>query len=847
MKKLLSLLLSLVMLLSVTAGLNFTAKAAVRSGTLSVSSLSKGDELQYGYYPSARVTSSSTIAEFEKLNIPLKHNTIPYYWYQGSTGNPTGYGMSYTDFVFRDKMYRKLEITRYKPRRNYLQPSAENSYQDDNGYYLGTYYFEWQPITWVVAVTESGGVVLWAKNIIDAESFRGYENNLNLTYTELTWENSTIRKFLNNTFYNTAFRDEEKASIVSRTNANQCFWQQEYKDGGWSKYHIKENGKTLSSTSEKVFLLSIQEMMDTSSNTIFTQSSTYAQDDARKRTNATDYAKAMGYGFSNPGVDVFVEDSTPSAKYATRTTGEPGSSDFDTTGAIEAVISNSGNVGSNWDYAFGAANDPTVHRNQFDTGMGICPAIKLNSSYTITTSDKSKANYSIADMYYKVCGECVLIANRSTKIISLTAFGDGSCQDYTASSTPFYYVSKSNTIWDTEFTEGMNRLLIRKSVKRVGAYLFKDCDFYTIEFEQDASSTGYLCIGKYAFYDVNSKDAPFEIELPYQLQEVEDYAFANAEIGNLNAIKPKNCTYGQHLFNYCTDLTTAQLGKPVYIGASMFSGCTKLNNIQTQYCTHVWSNKVANKFDTNGNPWMTDTSKVKPANENYSITIKTPATCTTSGKKQVKWDCGFTEDGEVIPPSGHYFVSGKEYCQNGCGTKNPNHKKSIGAANVTNIKAKVYNGKAQKQKLTVKLGKVTLTEGTDYTVAYKNNTKVGTAKAVITGKGKYTGSLTKSFNINPQATTLSAVTSPKSKNIKVTWKKKATQTTGYQIQYCKTNKFKKGATKTVTVKNNKSTAKTVANFAGKTKYYVRVRTYKTVNGKNYYSAWTAAKTVTTKK
>ncbi len=68
------------MLLSVTAGLNFTAKAAVLSGTLSVSSLSKGDELQYGYYPSARVTSSSTIAEFEKLNIPLKHNTIPYYW-----------------------------------------------------------------------------------------------------------------------------------------------------------------------------------------------------------------------------------------------------------------------------------------------------------------------------------------------------------------------------------------------------------------------------------------------------------------------------------------------------------------------------------------------------------------------------------------------------------------------------------------------------------------------------------------------------------------------------------------------------------------------------------------------
>ena len=52
---------------------------------------------------------------------------------------------------------------------------------------------------------------------------------------------------------------------------------------------------------------------------------------------------------------------------------------------------------------------------------------------------------------------------------------------------------------------------------------------------------------------------------------------------------------------------------------------------------------------------------------------------------------------------------------------------------------------------------------------------------------------------------------------------------------------------TVSVKNNKKTVETCKRLTGSKKYYVRVRTYKEVNGKTYYSAWSAAKTVTTKK
>ena len=53
--------------------------------------------------------------------------------------------------------------------------------------------------------------------------------------------------------------------------------------------------------------------------------------------------------------------------------------------------------------------------------------------------------------------------------------------------------------------------------------------------------------------------------------------------------------------------------------------------------------------------------------------------------------------------------------------------------------------------------------------------------------------------------------------------------------------------KTVTVSSYKTTSKTVKSLKAKKKYYVRVRTYKTVSGTKYYSSWSKAKSVTTKK
>lgn len=127
-------------------------------------------------------------------------------------------------------------------------------------------------------------------------------------------------------------------------------------------------------------------------------------------------------------------------------------------------------------------------------------------------------------------------------------------------------------------------------------------------------------------------------------------------------------------------------------------------------------------------------------------------------------------------------------------------------------------------------------EDGDYTITYKNNTKVGKASMTLTGHGRFYGTKTVTFKINPKGTKLKKLTAGK-KALTVTWNKQATQTTGYQIQYSTSSKFTKKTTKTVTIKKNKTLKTTIKKLKAKKYYYVRIRTYKTVNGVKYYSGW----------
>jgi surface protein len=157
-----------------------------------------------------------------------------------------------------------------------------------------------------------------------------------------------------------------------------------------------------------------------------------------------------------------------------------------------------------------------------------------------------------------------------------------------------------------------------------------------------------------------------------------------------------------------------------------------------------------------------------------------------------------------------------------------------------------YTGKAQKPTVTVKDSKGNEISSKYYTVSYKNNKKVGTATVTITFKDKYAGTIKETYEIVPKATTISKLTSLKTKAFTIKWKKQATQTTGYEIQYSTSSKFTTKTTKTVTVKSAKTTSKTISKLSVRKKYYVRIRTYKAVNGTKYYSSWSMTLSVKTK-
>lgn len=160
----------------------------------------------------------------------------------------------------------------------------------------------------------------------------------------------------------------------------------------------------------------------------------------------------------------------------------------------------------------------------------------------------------------------------------------------------------------------------------------------------------------------------------------------------------------------------------------------------------------------------------------------------------------------------------------------------------------VYNGKTQRPTVTVKdsRGK-TLKNGTDYTLKYSGGKYVGNYTVTVTLKGKYSGTKTLNYSVVPKGTDISKLTAGK-KRFTVKWAKQTAQTTGYEIQY--SQKSSMSGAKTVTVAENKSTSATVKNLKSGKKYYVRIRTYKTVkvNGKSVrlYSSWSGIRKIKTK-
>lgn len=154
-----------------------------------------------------------------------------------------------------------------------------------------------------------------------------------------------------------------------------------------------------------------------------------------------------------------------------------------------------------------------------------------------------------------------------------------------------------------------------------------------------------------------------------------------------------------------------------------------------------------------------------------------------------------------------------------------------------------YNGKVKTPGVKVSVNGTVLTKD-NYSVSYgKGRKNVGKYTVKVTLKNDYAGSKTVSFKINPPKSAVKKLKKGK-KSFTVYVKKQSKQTSGYQVQYSTSKKFKSPKTKSLT--SYKKTSLKVKKLKKHKKYYVRVRTYKKVGKAKYYSSWSSAKSVKTK-
>lgn len=284
-----------------------------------------------------------------------------------------------------------------------------------------------------------------------------------------------------------------------------------------------------------------------------------------------------------------------------------------------------------------------------------------------------------------------------------------------------------------------------------------------------------------------------------------------------------------------TEPTAHEAGKKEYTATAVYNGIT-YTDTQT----------VAIQFSLKD-------SAVKLSKTSYTYTgkaLKPGVTVTLNGETleaDTDYTVAYTKNTNVGTATVTITGTGKKFIGSTKATfKITKASNTITASNFT----KTYKTSKQTFKIGAKRkGSATLTyKSSSKKITVNSNGKVTipakfVGKATITITAKATDNYKKTtkkitITVNPKGTSLSSLTNVKGKKLTVKWKKNA-NVTGYQIQYSTSSKFTNATT--VTVKNAKTLSKTISKLKKNKKYYVRIRTYKTVSGTKYKSAWSSAK------
>ncbi len=262
-----------------------------------------GDRILFGSYPQSKVTDSATISALnEKAPTWDNWNSYGYYSsYDYDDGIYTmgtmikGDWMRYVDITYKGNKFRGVKFTQYRPYSTIFNSSVSNTHQDNNDYGTNTvYWFMFERIEWRVLDPDTGLVM--CETIIDSQPYSNtifynssernsryaYFNDVSYKSLASDYETSSIRKWLNDDFYNTAFTDNEKKEISTTTINNEGF----FTSLGASGYERLDSNET----NDKIFLLSHNEVKNSKFG--FNSSITYI--DTARRGRGSDYAYSQG-------------------------------------------------------------------------------------------------------------------------------------------------------------------------------------------------------------------------------------------------------------------------------------------------------------------------------------------------------------------------------------------------------------------------------------------------------------------------------------------------------------------------------------------------------------------------
>lgn len=624
--------------------------------------------------------------------------------------------------------------------RRMKKSDANNNYTGENYFpWAGEddyHYFKWERIKWRVLQRNDDTLFVMADKGLDCKCYNDEYN------VSITWENCTLRNWLNSAFYDIAFSAVEREAIVVQNVVN------EDKPG----YGIVGGNNT----KDKVYLLSLGEAVNPSYG--FCEAGTTQS--MSRCLNPSNYAHARG-------------------AFASATSRYEGQ-------CMWLLRSHLNNTSDTSDVSFGGSVRWHWTDNTFRSFYSaIVPALHIDLSSDLWTTEEddnehehdftkktlteeyleSPANCTKAATYYYACSICDLKGTETYEDgeplghdFEVTDNGDG---------THAKVCQRCGLFTETEPHHGGSGNCVTKRRCEVCNAEYGDFDT-TVHGETEVrDAKAATCAEKGYTGDTYCKACNAKIETGQAIPATGNHAWDKGKV-----IKTPSCTHE---------------GQREYI-------CTVCGVVRQETL-----GKSAHDYET----------------------ILTKATGFTDGNRMVQCRaCGDIKSNKAILHVGSVILNHTSY---------------------------TYNGKPKKPSVTLKDTDGKVIDGRNYTVTYEGNTKVGNARVTILLKEDYAGAIFRTFEICPEGTSISGKVTSRNRGFQVRWKKRKRNVTGYEVQYSTNKRFAGKETVTKTIKKKSATKLTVQNLKPGKKYYVRVRTYKTVKKKKFCSAWSKSGSVMTGK